>query len=165
MLITSCAFAHPSYMPLTAVFCEHLSIVVRQFAIVHCFGPLLHAHFVHHVMYAFCACSLSQASHSVIMQDAPCCSQKSLLEGSSYYGMAKHVCILINLPSAVTPVTGESLHCPSVVLLSEPYPGCVVLVHILNPCMFSSTSLLPVSAYIDSQTENTGMNWHMHDCM
>ena len=97
MLITSCAFAHPSYMPLTAVFCEHFSIVVRQLAIIHCFHPLLHVHFVHYVMYAFLACSLSQALYSYIMQDTPCCFTKEPAVRVMLYGMVKHVC-MITLP-------------------------------------------------------------------
>ena len=53
--------------------------------------------------------------------------------GETLFGMVKHTC-MNTLPPAVTPVAMASLYCPWVVLLSEPYSGCVVSVHILNPC-------------------------------
>ena len=51
------------------------------------------------------------------------------------FGMDKHACLTI-LPSFSHSSDCESLHCPWVVLISEPYSGCVMLEHILNPRNF-----------------------------
>lgn len=56
--------------------------------------------------------------------------------GEMLIGIDKHTYVHEHYASAVTPVAMESLYCPWVVLLPEPYSGCVVSVHILNPCKF-----------------------------